>query len=150
MAAAFAVAEGAIEIGFIQSRKYPAFKEGGLIKGKSHSEGGVVIEAEGGEFVTKVSQTKKYRPLLDAINKDNVEAYLTRDYLKPLLAKQKQEHDREQRMREAALHLATGANDLSHLERLTKRNGTVNLGNYNDMAKAIAREMKSGNNPRMK
>lgn len=47
------------------------FAEGGWIKGASHSEGGVDIEAEGGEFMTKKSSSKKYGDLLEAINKDD-------------------------------------------------------------------------------
>lgn len=44
------------------------YAEGGLIGGPSHARGGVPIEAEGGEFITRVSQTARWLPLLHAIN----------------------------------------------------------------------------------
>ena len=42
--------------------------EGGWIKGKSHSQGGVDINAEGDEFVVKKSKAKKHSRILEAIN----------------------------------------------------------------------------------
>ena len=60
------------------------FAEGGMIGGKSHAEGGQkyyaadgsgkVMELEADEYVVKKSQTKKYFPLLDAINKNNLQS----------------------------------------------------------------------------
>jgi hypothetical protein len=52
------------------------YAEGGLLKGKKHSEGGIRIpgtgiEVEGDEYITNRKSTKKYLPLLEAINKDD-------------------------------------------------------------------------------
>lgn len=47
------------------------FGDGGDVKGPSHDHGGVIIEAEGGEFVTNKKATKKHRGLLGLINDDN-------------------------------------------------------------------------------
>ena len=52
------------------------YGEGGLLKGKKHSEGGIRIpgtgiEVEGDEYVTNRKSTQKYLPLLEAINKDD-------------------------------------------------------------------------------
>jgi len=42
--------------------------EGGYVTGPSHAGGGVPAELEGGEYVTRVSQTERWLPLLQAIN----------------------------------------------------------------------------------
>ena len=53
-------------------KKYPV---GGMISGDSHEEGGVVLEAEGGEFITSVDATKILgADKLDAAN-ENPEDY---------------------------------------------------------------------------
>lgn len=49
--------------------KEPEYLEdGGLLQGKSHKEGGIAVEAEGGEFIINKRSTSKYLPLLEAIN----------------------------------------------------------------------------------
>ena len=48
-------------------KKYP---KGGDIKGPSHDNGGVIIEAEGGEYIIKKdSVNKQTEPVLEEINK---------------------------------------------------------------------------------
>jgi hypothetical protein len=63
---ALVAAAGAVQIATIKNQK---FAEGGWIGGRSHAEGGTVIEAEKDEFVVR----KKYAPgaanILDMINK---------------------------------------------------------------------------------
>ena len=47
-------------------KKYPT---GGMIKGKSHEEGGVLLEAEGNEFITQNgSVNEETLPVLEYIN----------------------------------------------------------------------------------
>ena len=43
---------------------YPDFEKGGEVRGPSHPDGGVPIEAEGGEFVIKADTVRKYGPRL--------------------------------------------------------------------------------------
>lgn len=43
----------------------------GLLKGKRHFQGGIPIEAEGGEWFFSRDRTQKYRPLFEAIQKDD-------------------------------------------------------------------------------
>ncbi len=64
------------QVGILAASPLPQFKEGGqvskklgLIKGRSHSEGGVPIEVEGDEYVMPVEQTKENLPVLEAIHK---------------------------------------------------------------------------------
>ena len=65
---AIVAAAGAAEISTINSQQ---FAEGGDIKGKSHRNGGVQVEAEGGEYIINKRATSKYHDLIEAINKDN-------------------------------------------------------------------------------
>ena len=48
------------------------FEDGGMVGGKRHSQGGTIIEAEEGEFVTNRKATSKYKPVLEAINEDDL------------------------------------------------------------------------------
>ena len=68
VAAAITGALGLVQIGLIASQK---FAEGGEIKGRSHSRGGELIEAEGGEFMINKLAVSKYRGLIEAINEDD-------------------------------------------------------------------------------
>lgn len=64
----------------IASQKIPAYvapaapatpaylEDGGLLQGASHAQGGIPIEAEGGEFVINKNATESYFPLINAIN----------------------------------------------------------------------------------
>ena len=80
LSAIFAALQGALgavqtaliakQIGTIKPVKYA---EGGLLEGPSHKQGGIRIpntniEVEGKEFVVNKRSTKKYLPLLEAIN----------------------------------------------------------------------------------
>lgn len=68
---AVALALGMAQVAKIQSQKY--YAKGGLLTGKSHSQGGIKvgntgIEVEGGEFVTNKITTRQNLPLLEYIN----------------------------------------------------------------------------------
>ena len=76
---AVALALGMAQVAKIKSQKYYADggllegKSSGLLKGKSHSQGGIKvgntgIEVEGGEFVTNKITTRQNLPLLEYIN----------------------------------------------------------------------------------
>lgn len=69
------------QIGAIKPIKYA---EGGLIEGPSHSQGGIRIpntniEVEGKEFIVNKRSTKKYLPLLEAINAEGKRSFATTD-----------------------------------------------------------------------
>lgn len=70
LAAATGIA-GGIGIATIAAQKVPEpeyLAEGGYLQGKSHKEGGIPIEAEGGEYVVNKRATADYLPLIEAIN----------------------------------------------------------------------------------
>ena len=52
IAAATAFATGVMRVKQIAEAKPPQFAEGGLLRGASHSAGGIIIEAEGDEYIT--------------------------------------------------------------------------------------------------
>ena len=68
---AVALALGMAQVSKIKAQKY--YADGGLLTGKSHSQGGIKvgntgIEVEGGEFVTNKITTRQNLPLLEYIN----------------------------------------------------------------------------------
>jgi len=96
--AAIAAALGAAQIALISAQPIPKFAKGGavpssdingMISGKPHASGGVLIEAEGNEFITRRSQAMKgdNLGLLEAINMSDSErdAYINRHYVMPAL-----------------------------------------------------------------
>ena len=96
--AALMAALGAAQIAFIAAQPLPKFEKGGaipssdingMISGRPHSAGGVLIEAEGNEFITRRSQAMKgdNLGLLEAINMSDSErdAYINRHYVMPAL-----------------------------------------------------------------
>lgn len=73
--AAIIGAMGALQTGII-IKQMSKLEKGGLLKGKSHKQGGMRvegtnIEVEGGEFVVNKKSTTKYINLIEAINEDN-------------------------------------------------------------------------------
>ena len=76
VAAAAAVASGLMNVAKISSTDVK-YEKGGLLKGKSHSEGGIPFtvagrggfEAEGGEYIVNKRATAMYFPVLEAINR---------------------------------------------------------------------------------
>lgn len=71
---AMAAASGAIQTALIASQMGKLkYEKGGLLNGKSHKDGGMRvegtnIEVEGGEYVVNKKATRRYLPLLEAIN----------------------------------------------------------------------------------
>lgn len=65
---------GAIQVGVVTAQPLPPkpekakFELGGEIIGNSHSRGGVIIEAEGGEYIVNKDAYSKYGSLIRALN----------------------------------------------------------------------------------
>ena len=65
------LAAGATSLTAVNSAQYPPppiFESGGLINGASHSNGGAMINAEGGEFIVNKKSTAENMDLLQSIN----------------------------------------------------------------------------------
>jgi len=79
------IALGAIQAAAVAARPIPKFEKGGLVKGARHSQGGVLAELEGDEFVTSRHATKKNRPLLEAINGGKEKEYIYKRFQVPII-----------------------------------------------------------------
>ncbi len=68
-AAAAAVGAGLANVAAIQATEPPKAESGGLLVGRSHNEGGILIEAEGDEYITAKDRVRALgRGLFDFLN----------------------------------------------------------------------------------
>jgi hypothetical protein len=68
-AAAAAIGAGLANVAAIQATEPPKAETGGLLVGKSHSDGGILIEAEGDEYITAKDRVRALgRGLFDFLN----------------------------------------------------------------------------------
>lgn len=65
---ALATTMGAMQIAAAAATPLPKASRGALLHGKSHAQGGIPIEAEGGEAIINKRATTRFLPLLSAIN----------------------------------------------------------------------------------
>lgn len=66
---ALAVATGAIQTATILSTPLPKASRGTVLRGNSHAQGGIPIEAEGGEAIINKKSTEMFLPVLSEINR---------------------------------------------------------------------------------
>lgn len=84
-------AAGAAQIAAIASQPLPTFAEGGFVNehgefvGRKHSQGGVKIEAEGGEFITAAKYAQPNKDILKAINSGSWEKYKVENIIAPAI-----------------------------------------------------------------
>ena len=68
-AAAAAIGAGLANVAAIQATEPPKAETGGLLAGRSHNEGGILIEAEGDEYITAKDRVRSLgRNLFDFLN----------------------------------------------------------------------------------
>jgi hypothetical protein len=67
---AIVAAQGALQAALVASQPLPEYETGGFVSGPSHTQGGVPIEAEGGEFIVRreIAQGPGMAQLLNGIN----------------------------------------------------------------------------------
>lgn len=90
---ALAAAIGAAQIAVIESQPTPKFEKGGKVKGKLHSQGGTLIEAEKDEWIIKRNESIKNNDLLSAINKGKGQKFIYEMYVAPALKEQLKKHN---------------------------------------------------------
>jgi hypothetical protein len=137
--AAIMAALGAAQIALIAAQPIPKFAKGGavpssdikgMIDGRPHASGGVLIEAEGNEFITRKAQAMKPENLglLEAINMSDSErdAYLNAHYIKPALeakeSKAKESYQRSMIEAENNLIARISSNTLRNIHGELKNN----------------------------
>lgn len=59
---------GAAQVALITRQPVPEFGDGGMIGGRSHAQGGTLINAEAGEAIINKRSTALFAPMLSAIN----------------------------------------------------------------------------------
>jgi len=99
LAAGIAAALGAAQLAVILSQPVPKFADGGEVKGKRHSSGGVHIEAEGNEFITRRKQAMKHGDALTAMNTDDRawNKFVENNYVRPALISERMQNAKEGR-----------------------------------------------------
>jgi hypothetical protein len=136
---AITAALGLAQIALIAAQPIPKFAKGGavpssdikgMIDGRPHASGGVLIEAEGNEFITRKAQAMKPENLglLEAINMSDSErdAYLNAHYIKPALeakeSKAKESYQRSMIEAENNLIARISSNTLRNIHGELKNN----------------------------
>lgn len=84
---------GAAQLALVASQQPPKYEKGGKIKGSRHRDGGVLIEAEGGEYIAPIHAANKYFPELEAMKNNTFDKLMERKYLAPALKKQKEQYE---------------------------------------------------------
>jgi hypothetical protein len=146
-----AIATGELQKAVIRAQPVPKFEEGGIIKGKRHREGGVIVEAEGGERIFSRKKTKEYEPLFKSIQEGYFDKYADENFVRPALKRERERNKiKEERDKAAYEYMRSmslnGLVDTSQLERLTKKNKSVRLENSKEIVNGIVDGLKSKSN----
>jgi hypothetical protein len=122
------IALGAIQAAVVAARPIPKFEKGGYVKGPRHSQGGVIAELEGDEFITNRNATKKNRPLLEAINGGKEKEYIYKRFQVPII----------QANQSAAINQKLNAKlDSARMERELQLSRKSERNNTKDIIKAV-------------
>jgi len=120
---------GATQIAKISSEPLPSFGRGGWIDGEPHTRGGVDINAEGGEFVTRKSQAGTFRRELEAMNTSRASflKLIENNYVKPRLMAATLERDRNGVSVNVNARLNSGVmeSELKGLRQETRKTGKI-------------------------
>lgn len=120
---------GAANVAKIASEPLPKFRKGGWINGASHEGGGVHIEAEGGEYVTRRGVASQHRTELEAMNKSKAAfmKVIEDRYVRPrLMAAMMDKKDRSMNVNvNASLRSEKMESEIVALRRETRNTGKV-------------------------
>jgi hypothetical protein len=132
--AAIAAAAGAAQVLIISSQPLPKFKKGGMVGGKSHEQGGTIIEAEKGEFIMNKNSTSQHRKALDAMNTSSAafKRYIDEKYVRPAILDYAMKGKDKAVIVEASLNSKSMEKKLDKLNKSMKGNRVVVNINGND------------------
>jgi len=99
---ALAAATGALQAAAVVATPLPAIpqfekggkviaggrKDDGYLYGRSHREGGILIEAQGGEYIWDRETTKAHGDLIEAAHKNRLEDLILHKYVAPAMREQ--------------------------------------------------------------
>jgi hypothetical protein len=127
-AIALAVAIGAVQAAVVAARPIPKFEKGGIVKGPLHSQGGVLAELEGDEYITNRNATRKNRGLLEAINSGKEKEFIYKKFQVPII----------QASQSAAINQKLNAKlDSARMERELQMSRKAEKNNTKDIIKAV-------------
>lgn len=120
---------GGVQIAKIASQPLPKYRKGGWINGASHEGGGVHIEAEGGEYVTRRGVASQHRTELEAMNKSKAAfmKVIEERYVRPrLMAAMMDKKDKSMNVNvNASLRSEKMESEIVALRRETRNTGKV-------------------------
>lgn len=125
---------GATQLAVIASQPLPKFKKGGMIGGKSHEQGGTIIEAEKGEFIMNKNSTSQHRKALDAMNTSSAafKKYIEDRYVRPAILDYAMKGKDKAVVVNASLNSKSMERKLDKLNKSMKNNNIiVNIGGDN-------------------
>jgi hypothetical protein len=143
LGAALAAAMGLAQAAIISAQPTPKFEKGGKVKGKRHSQGGTLIEAEDSEWVIKRDQSIRHDKLLENINNGDADKYINSAYVVPAIHKHENEirvRNRERIKKERQDRSNTNNFDTSRMESYLKKNNTVAIKNFSELASIMTKE----------
>ena len=123
--AALTAALSAVNVGIIASQKLPEKPPkqalGGYIDGKSHAQGGEIVEIEGGEYIINKKSTSQYLPLLEAINNAGIKKYAEGGTTAPVMTNNTDDFFDYDRMAEAVLKGIQPTVSVVEINRMQRR-----------------------------
>jgi hypothetical protein len=125
---------GAAQLAVITSQPLPKFKKGGMVGGKSHEQGGTIIEAERGEFVMNKNSTSEHRKALDAMNTSSTafKKFIDERYVRPAILDYAMKSKDKAVVVNASLNSKSMERKLDKLNKSMKNNNIiVNIGGDN-------------------
>jgi hypothetical protein len=148
-----AIASGEIQKALVRAQPVPKFKDGVIdLQGKgTGTSDSIHSMLSKGESVMTARETKEYKPLFESIRKGYFDKFADENFVKPALKKEyeknKLREDRDKMTHEYMRSLSmNGLLDTSHLERLTKKNNKVQIGNYKELASEIGKNITPKSN----
>jgi hypothetical protein len=144
-----ALAQGAIQAALVKSQPVPKFKDGVIdLQGKGTSTSdSISAKLSRGESVMTAKETKQHKPLFKAIREGSYDDYINRNHILPHVKKLEKEQREASKRKEGFTEklmesIALNSVDTSHLERLTKKNGTVKISNTQEIVDGLKQVMK--------
>lgn len=115
---------GAAQLALVASQQPPKYEKGGKLKGPRHRDGGILIEAEGGEYIAPIHAANKYFPELEAMKNNTFDKLMERKYLAPALKKQKEQYEQglaANLWKSMQVHASLNDDNLLGSDRLTRK-----------------------------
>jgi hypothetical protein len=136
----------AAQIAAIASEPLPQFEHGGVVKddgrmvGRRHSQGGILIEAEGGEHITRRKYASEWGDLLESVNKGTGMDYINKHFVAPAVSEAMLKGMDDIGTSAALNGLMTGFSDMNLLSAID-RHRQSDADGFKYLAREIGRHM---------